>query len=83
MAAAVPADDHAALLLEAVETEGREEEVQQARVIGVLHVLEVELPVARKNLAVTAEHAHRLLHHAPDPRGDLLTDVALEGRRRL
>ena len=43
VAAAFAADDHAALLLQAVEAEGREEQMQQARVVGVLHVLEVEL----------------------------------------
>ena len=51
--------------------------------VGVLDVLEVELPVARQDLAVAPEHFHRRLHHAPDPRRDLRADVALEGRRRL
>jgi len=66
-----------------VKLEGREEKVQEARVVGVLDVLEIELPVARQYLAVAPEHFHRRFHHAPDLRRDLRADVALEGRHRL
>src|SRR2546430_9451022 len=53
------ADDDAALLRQAVEAERGEERVQEAGGIGVLHVLHVELPIARQQLAVSAQHLQR------------------------
>ncbi len=44
------------VLVEAKEAEGDQEDVQQAGVIGVLDVLEHQLPVARDALAHIAEH---------------------------
>src|SRR6266852_2450885 len=55
--------------------------MQEARVVGVFDVFEVELPVALQHLSVAAEDLYRLLHHAADSRRDLGTDVALERRR--
>ena len=75
------ADDEAALLRQAVEPEGREERVQEARVVAILHVLHVELPVALQHLAVAAEHAHRRPHHAADALDDLRTEIGFERRR--
>src|SRR6267378_648402 len=83
VAAAFAADDDPALLLQAVKAESRKEKVQEARVVGVLHVLEVELPVALQHLAIAAEDLHGFLHHAADSRRDLGTDVAFDRRRRL
>src|SRR5882762_4492745 len=81
VAAAFAADDDPALLLQAVEAESRKEKMQEARVVGVLHVLEVELPVALQHLGVAAENLYGLLHHAADSRRDLGTDVAFDRRR--
>src|SRR3989441_1000374 len=81
VAAALAADDDPTFLLEAVQAEGREKKMQQARVVGVLHVLEVEFPVALQHLGVAAEDLYRFLHHAANPRRDLGTDVQLDRRR--
>src|SRR5260370_15667833 len=57
--------------------------MQEARVVGVFDVFEVELPAALQHLSVAAEDLYRLLHHAADSCRDLGTDVALERRRLL
>ena len=44
---AVGADEDASALGEPGDPEGTEEGVEEARVIGVLHVLDIELPVVR------------------------------------
>src|SRR4030088_157571 len=80
---AVLADHQAASLRQPVEAEGGEEQVQQARMIGDLHVLHVELPVARKNLAVAAEQLHRRLHDAADLRHGLRPKILLDRWRLL
>src|SRR5579883_28269 len=80
---AVLADDEPALLRQAVEAEGGEEHVQQARVVAVLHVLHVELPVARQHLAVAAEELGRRLHDAPHLGGDLGPEIRLDRRDPL
>ena len=49
--------------------------------VAVLHVLHVELPVARKHLAVAAEHAHRRAHDAANTLDDLRAEIGLERRR--
>src|SRR5438552_19005665 len=54
--------------------------MQEARVVRVLHVLEVELPVALQHLGIAAEDLYRFLHHAANPRRDLGTDVPLDRR---
>ena len=54
--AAVRAHQHAAALGEARDPEGAEEGVEQARVVGVLDVLHVELPVVRQGLREAAQH---------------------------
>ena len=83
MVAAVWTDDHAALLRQPVDAEGGEEHVQQAGVIGVLDVLEIELPVVRQRLRETADHHDRLVQHALDPAGDLVAEIFLDRRHVL
>jgi len=51
---AVRADEHPTALGEARDVEGAGERVEQARVIGVLHVLDVEGPVVRQGLGEAA-----------------------------
>ena len=80
MAAAVRAHHHAAALRQPVDAERREERVQQARVIGVLDVLEIELPVVRQHLREAAGHHHRLVQHALDAARDLLAEIFLDRR---
>ena len=60
----VRAHEHAAALGEARDPERAEERVEQARVVRVLHVLDVELPVVRQHLHEAAEHLDGLAHHA-------------------
>ncbi len=55
--------------------------MQQARVVGVLDVLHVELPVAGQHLAVAAEHLHWRAHHPADARDDLGAEILFERRR--
>src|SRR5512145_977809 len=57
------AHEHAAALREPGDPEGAEERVQEARVVGVLHVLDVELPVAGQGLDEAAEHPDRTAQH--------------------
>src|SRR6267378_3210516 len=78
---AVGADQHAAALGEPRDAEGAEERVQQARVVRVLDVLEVELPVVRQPLGEASEHLHRLAHHAAHAAEDLGAEVLLDRRR--
>src|SRR6266446_5592040 len=78
---AVRADQHAAALREPRDAEGAEEGVQQARVVRVLDVLEVELPVVRQPLREAPEHLHRLAHHATHAADDLGAEVLLDRRR--
>ena len=63
MAAAL-VDDDAALGRQPVEAEGGEEQMQQARVIGIAHVADIHLPVVGQDLAVGAQDLDRLAHHA-------------------
>src|SRR5487761_241648 len=58
--------------------------MQQAGVVGVLHVLGIELPVARQDLAVGAEHFDALARweHAVKPHRDLRTKEVFERWRR-
>src|SRR4051794_18471833 len=62
-----------------VQFEGREEEMQDTGVIGVLDVLDVELPVVRKHLSETPEH-HRgaAAEHPLDAVHDLLAEIFLD-----
>ena len=50
--------------------------------IGVPHILDVELPVARQQLVIIAEEHDRFAHHAVDPRGDIRSKIGFERRRR-
>jgi len=52
---AVLGDRDAALIGQPADPEGREEAVQQAGVVGVLDVLEIELPVVVQYLRCRAE----------------------------
>ena len=79
--AAVGADDDAAALGEARDAKGAEEGVEQAGVIRVLDVLDIELPVVGQDLHEPAEHAHGPMQHALDPSEDLLTEILRDGRR--
>ena len=83
MVAAAVIDHHAAALVQPVDLEGGEEGVQDAGVIGVLHVLEIELPVVGQHLCGAAEHLQRLGQHAADARGDFRPEIALEVGRIL
>ena len=56
MAAAALADADTAALTQPVDAEGREEHMQQAGVIGVAHVLRIELPVVRQYFGKAADH---------------------------
>src|SRR5215207_7019091 len=71
---------YTALLRQPVEPECGEEGVQQAGVVAVLHVLDIELPVARQHLAEMPEHSHRSAHDAPDARNKFLAEIAFERR---
>ncbi len=79
--AAVGAHHDAAGLGQAGDAEGAEEGVEQARVVGVLHVLHVELPVVGQRLGEAAQHPHRLAEHAADAPPHLRAQVLLDGRR--
>src|SRR5262245_59691293 len=81
MVTAARIHDDAAALREAVQLEGREKQVQDAGVVGVLDVLHVELPVVGKHLRVSAENNSLALRQDPfDSRRDRLTQILLEGR---
>src|SRR5829696_5707894 len=49
--------------------------------IGVFDVLHVELPVARQDLAVAAEHPDRRTHHAADRLDEFCAEILIERRR--
>ena len=81
------ADQHAAALAEAGDAEGGEEQVQQAGVVGVAHVLEIELPVVRQRLGEAADDLQlAVAQHAADAAGDVRAepgfDVGRVGRQR-
>ena len=74
-------DDDAAALRQLVQLEGREEQMQDARMIGILDVLEIELPVVRQHLREAAEHDGRaVFEHARDAFDDLVAEVFVERR---
>src|ERR1700722_4240592 len=74
-------DDDAAGLRQAVEFEGGEEKVQDARVIGVLDVLHIELPVIGECLGVAAENNRSpSRHHAADAGMDFLAEMLFQRR---
>jgi hypothetical protein len=55
--------------------------MQDAGVVGVLHILHVELPVVGKRLGVAAEHDRRSsAQHPADPRINLFAEMFLERR---
>ena len=58
------AHHNCSFLRQPVEPKGGEEGVKQARVIAVLHVLHVELPVARQCLGIASEQFDRCAHDA-------------------
>ena len=67
--------DHASFLRQAVELERGEEHMQQARVVAVLDVFDVELPVVGQGLRETADDLHRLVHHTFDALADFGAEV--------
>src|SRR5262249_57948505 len=69
-----------ALLRQPVEPEGGEEHMQQAGVIAVLYVFDIELPVAGNDLAVTANKPCRRPHDATDARHMIWTTLRVERR---
>src|SRR5215470_8584233 len=73
-------DDNATLLGQPVDLEGREEKVQNARVVAVLHVLEIELPVVGQNLGRAAKNLHWPPENASDARRDFLAEIGFEFR---
>ena len=81
MVAAVGADQHAAALGQARDAEGREEGVQDRGVIGVLHVLDIELPVVGQGLHEAAHDADRPVEHALQAAQHLAADILLDRRR--
>src|SRR5712691_7825953 len=81
---AVWAHEDTPALREPGDPERAEEGVEQARVIRVLHVFDVELPVVRQQLDEAPEHSHApAAQHARDAPEDGLAQVGLDGRRIL
>src|SRR5882672_6884019 len=74
-------DDDPTALRQLVQLEGREEQMQDARMIGILDVLDIELPVVRQHLLEAAEHDGRaVFEHARNAFDDLLSKVFVERR---
>ena len=71
---------HAALG-EARDVEGAEEGMEQARVIGVLHILHVELPVVRQRLDEAPQHLDGPPEHPEQPPAHRVPEIGLERRR--
>ena len=80
MAAAVRTDNESATLRQPVDTERREKHMQQACVIGVFDVFEIELPVVRQYLGKAAGDDRRLVHHALDAGCNLFAQIFLDRR---
>jgi hypothetical protein len=76
----VGAHQHAAALSESGDAERAEERVQQARVIGVLHVLDVQLPVVGQRLHEAAHHPQRAAQHPAHAPQHLVAEIGLERR---
>jgi len=66
-------------LRQAVETESGEKQVEQAGVVAVLDVLEVELPVVGQRLGEATYDFHWFVEHTLDASSDFLTEVFLDG----
>src|SRR5262249_44777524 len=81
MVTAVGTDQYAAAHGQAGYAERGEEGVQQARVIGVLDVLDVELPVVGQGLHEAAHDPDRLGEHALDAAQHVGANVLLDRRR--
>src|ERR1700739_3072677 len=77
------ADQHAAALAQPGDAEGGEEQMEEARMVGVLDVLYIELPVVRQRLDEAADDLDRLLQHAANAPDDRLAEVLFNRRRRL
>ena len=73
-------DDYAAFLRQAIELEGGKKQVQQARVVTVFDVLNVELPVVGQGLREAADHLYGLAQHAFDARADLWSEILIDRR---
>src|SRR5262249_3507939 len=78
---AIGADEHASALRQPSDPKGAEERVEQARVVRVLDVLDVELPVVRQHLHEAAEHADGPAQHTRHAPEDLVSQIGLERRR--
>src|SRR5712691_9355012 len=63
-----------------LDAEGGEEQMQQARVVAVLHVLEIELPVVGKGLGKPSDHFNRPAQNPPDATADLVPKIFLDRR---
>src|SRR5215470_7991056 len=73
-------DDNATLLRQPIDLEGREEKVQNAGMVAVLHVLEVELPIVRENLSRASKNFHWPPEDTSDARRDFLAEIGFEFR---
>src|SRR5262249_40038147 len=78
------AHQHAAAGAETRDAKGREEEVQQARVVSVADVLEIKLPVVRQRLGEAADDLElAIAEHAANAVGDALPEPGFDvGRLR-
>src|SRR5258708_14821109 len=73
-------DDDATALRQLVQLEGREEQMQDACMIGILDVLEIERPVVRQHLREAAEqHGRAVFKPTCNAFDDLVTKVFVEG----
>src|SRR5262249_44616361 len=66
---------------QARDPEGREEAMQQGRMVGVPHILEIELPVVVQDLRGRAEDLGFAMQYAVNARADQIADVARQRRR--
>src|SRR5712671_7627041 len=78
MMSATVIHDDPALLAEAIDAEGRQKQMQDAGVIGILDVLGVELPIVRQYLGAAAENPGWPVQHPTDAAGDFRPEIGLE-----
>src|SRR5260370_11697386 len=75
---AVVIHDNPALLAEAIDAKSRQEQMQDAGVVGILDVLGVELPIVRQYLGAAAQNPSRPVQHATDSAGDFRPELGFE-----
>src|SRR5205085_6350165 len=61
----------------------RQKQMQDAGVVGVFHILGVELPVVRQDLGAAAEDTRRTVQYAADTAGNLRPEIGLQIGRVL